>query len=59
MNRYGHGLVIYWYGFVENLRQIDNVYVVDRFPDKWEFPNGECSKEQFGEKSMEYRIFNE
>ena len=59
VNRYGHGLVIYWYGFVANLRWVDNIHVVDRFPDCWEFPNGKYSKENFGDKSTKRRIFIE
>jgi hypothetical protein len=43
VNRYGAGLVIYWYGFSEDVRGAggQTILVVDNFPDKWIFPTGE------------------
>jgi len=44
INRYGHGMVIYWHGCVESLCDLmDNILVTDRFPDHWMFPTGELS----------------
>ena len=43
VHRYGPGLVIYWYGYIEGLPNLsgDNVLVLDQFPDNWIFPTGE------------------
>ena len=43
VNRYGTGLVIYWYGFTEDVQSAggQNVLVLDSFPEKWVFPTGE------------------
>ena len=57
MNRYGHGLVIYWHGYVENFGQIDNVHVVDYFPDVWKSPSGEFAEKRL-EKNSSYAAFN-
>lgn len=45
VNRYGAGLVIYWYGFVEGLQNLsgDNILVLNEFPDEWIFPTGEVA----------------
>lgn len=32
MNRYGPGLVIYWFGFIEELNTHKDVLLVDGFP---------------------------
>ncbi len=46
-NRYGRGMVIYWYGFCEDilnhsvLSMNDDILVCDGFPDDWMFPTGE------------------
>ena len=44
VNRYGHGLVIYWYGHVELPTTVDNIYITDGFPDVWIWPTGETAK---------------
>ncbi len=45
-NRYGHGLVIYWFGFeegvIEAVKKHDiGVTLTSSFPEKWIFPTGE------------------
>ena len=44
VNRYGHGLVIYWYGYVENLAVVDNIQFTDSFPTVWHWPTGELAR---------------
>ena len=35
VNRFGSGMVIYWHGVVEELREVDsNVLLVDAFPER-------------------------
>ena len=34
-------MVIYWYGYVEDIPVIDNIHITDHFPRKWIFPTGE------------------
>jgi len=40
VNRYGSGLVIYWYGYVDGMQAISgqNIKIVDEFPSKWVWP---------------------
>jgi hypothetical protein len=55
-NRYGRGLVIYWYGFVENVLSVAansiggggvdddaGVLVTDKFPTVWTYPTGKVA----------------
>lgn len=47
-NRYGKGLVIYWFGFAESVldivrREDLGLAVASRFPDQWIFPTGEVA----------------
>jgi hypothetical protein len=47
-NRYGKGLVIYWFGFSESVLEIIRredlgLAVSSRFPDHWVFPTGEVA----------------
>mmetsp|Transcript_15038 Transcript_15038/g.27077 ORF Transcript_15038/g.27077 Transcript_15038/m.27077 type:complete len:125 (-) Transcript_15038:193-567(-) len=32
VDRYGPGMVIYWFGYVSDLETNDDVYITDRFP---------------------------
>jgi hypothetical protein len=43
VHRYGKGLVIYWFGFVESiLEKLDeDIIIAASFPDKWIDPSGE------------------
>jgi len=36
VNRYGPGMVIYWFGFIDELNDHPDVLLMDRFPDKSE-----------------------
>jgi CDAN1-interacting nuclease 1 len=49
VNRYGKGLVIYWYGFSQDVPDNcgDDILVVDTFPEHWIFPTGEIADETF------------
>jgi hypothetical protein len=40
VNRYGPGMVIYWFGHVANLGADRDVYVTDRFPREISLPGG-------------------
>ena len=59
-NRYGKGLVIYWFGHVEGIRTSSDICVVDGFPESWTFPTGEPANGQmpaFEEISDEDWVF--
>jgi len=43
VNRYGHGMVIYWYGYVDDIPVVDNIHISDHFPRVWRFPTGEIA----------------
>ena len=45
-NRYGKGLVIYWFGHVEGIATSSDIRIVDGFPDCWTFPTGEAASGQ-------------
>lgn len=34
-NRFGSGMVIYWFGFIEDLNNIDGIMITDHFPDNF------------------------
>lgn len=40
VNRYGPGMVIYWFGHVANLSGDRDVFITDRFPSDISLPGG-------------------
>jgi hypothetical protein len=42
-NRYGKGLVIYWFGHVDTIVSSNDICVCDSFPLEWSFPTGDIA----------------
>lgn len=40
VNRYGPGMVIYWFGHIANLSNDSDVFITDRFPPEITLPGG-------------------
>ena len=45
-NRYGKGLVIYWFGYVDSIVTPKDICITESFPEIWTFPTGEPANGQ-------------